>query len=56
MSKGDLVRLQGSLVDIDGIDDSGFHWGTSTTRSDEGPNSCETIYLERLTVGERSYE
>ena len=51
--KGDLVRLQGSLVDIDGVDDSGFHWGTSTSREDEGPSSCETIYLERLTVGER---
>ena len=54
--KGDLVRLQGSLVDIDGVDDSGFHWGTSTSRADEGPNSCETIYLERLTVGTRMYE
>jgi hypothetical protein len=56
LRKGDLVRLQGSLVDIDGVDDAGFHWGTSTSRADEGPNSCETIYLERLTVGKRAYE
>ena len=54
--KGDLVRLEGFLVDIDGVDGDEFHWGTSTSRSDEGPNSCETIYLERLTVGDRAYE
>jgi hypothetical protein len=56
LSKGDLVRLEGWLVDVDGIDDTGFHWGTSATREDEGPGSCETVYLERLTVGERAYE
>ena len=54
--KGDLVRLEGFLVDIDGVDGDEFHWGTSTSRSDEGPASCETIYLERLTVGDRAYE
>ena len=56
LSKGDDVRLEGWLVEVDGIDDPSFHWGTSTTREDEGPNSCETVYLERLTVGERVYE
>ena len=56
VTKGDVVRLQGYLVDIDEVGGSGFHWGTSTSRQDEGPNSCETVYLERLTVGERVYE
>ena len=56
VGKGDLVRLEGFLVDIDGVGASDFHWGTSTTREDEGPNSCETVYLERLTVGDRVYE
>jgi hypothetical protein len=56
VTKGDLVRLEGFLVDIDGADGTDFQWRTSTTRADEGPNSCETIYLERLTVGERVYE
>jgi len=56
VTKGDLVRLEGFLVDIDGTGDSDFHWGTSTTRDDEGPKSCETVYLERLTVGDRAYE
>jgi len=56
VTKGDVVRLEGFLVDIDGTGDSDFHWGTSTTREDEGPDSCETVYLERLTVGDRVYE
>jgi hypothetical protein len=56
LSRGDDVRLEGWLVDVDGVDDPSFHWGTSTTREDEGPNSCETVYLERLTVGERVYQ
>lgn len=56
VGKGDLVRLEGFLVDIDGAGGSDFHWGTSTSREDEGPNSCETVYLERLTVGDRAYE
>jgi hypothetical protein len=56
LSAGDAVRLEGWLVDVVGIDDPDFHWGTSTTREDEGPNSCETVYLERLTVNERVYE
>jgi hypothetical protein len=56
MSRGDDVRLEGWLVDVDGVSDPDFHWGTSTTREDEGPNSCETVYLERLTINERVYE
>jgi len=56
VTKGDLVRLEGFLVDIDVIDGPEFHWGTSTSREDDGPNSCETIYVERLTVNERVYE
>jgi len=56
VSVGDDVRLEGWLVDVDGITDPSFHWGTSTSRTDEGPNSCETVYLERLTINERTYE
>ncbi len=37
VSKGDDVRLEGWLVDVEGIDDPSFRWGTSTTREDEGP-------------------
>jgi hypothetical protein len=56
VSEGDSVRLEGWLVDVDGVSDPGFHWGTSTSRQDEGPNSCETVYLERLTINQRVYE
>ncbi|HEY1252572.1 MAG TPA: hypothetical protein VGH97_15440 [Thermoanaerobaculia bacterium] len=56
VTEGDLVRLQGWLVDVEGIDDPRFRWATSTTREDEGPASCETVYLERLTINERVYE
>jgi hypothetical protein len=56
VSVGDDVRLEGWLVDVEGITDPDFRWGTSTSREDEGPNSCETVYLERLTLDERVYE
>ncbi len=56
VSRGDDVRLEGWLVDVDGVSDPDFHWGTSTSRADEGPGSCETVYLERLTVNDRVYE
>ncbi len=56
VSEGDVVRLEGWLVDVDGVDDPKFRWTTSTSREDEGPSSCETVYLERLTVNERVYE
>jgi len=56
VGNGAIVRLEGFLVDVDGLDDPEFHWGTSTSRTDEGPQSCETIYLERLTVDRRLYE
>ena len=56
IARGDDVRLQGWLVDVEGIDDPSFRWGTSVSRDDEGPDSCETVYLERLTINEREYE
>lgn len=56
VSSGDDVRLEGWLVDVEGVDDRRFRWTTSTTREDEGPNSCETVYLERLTINRRVYE
>ena len=56
VSAGDRVRLEGFLVDAEGIDDPGFRWRTSTSRTDEGPGSCETVWVERLTIGARVYE
>jgi hypothetical protein len=56
VTKGDDVRLEGWLVDIDGLDDPTFHWKTSISREDEGPGGCETVFLTRLTINERVYE
>lgn len=56
VSEGDRVRLEGWLVDADGIDVPSFHWRTSTSRQDEGPQACETVFLSRLTVNRRVYE
>jgi hypothetical protein len=56
VSKGDMVRLEGWLVDADGIDEPGFHWRTSLSRADEGPDSCETVYVERLTINTAAFE
>jgi hypothetical protein len=56
VSEGDDVRLEGWLVEVAGISEPGFSWGTSASRDDAGMNSCETVFLERLTVNERAYE
>ena len=51
--RGDVVRLEGDLVDIEGPD--GFTWKTSLSRDDTGPGACETLYVRWLTVGSRRY-
>ena len=48
---GDIVRLQGLLVDAD--HDSGWHWRTSRSRTDTGAGSCEIIYLQDIQIEER---
>jgi hypothetical protein len=50
---GDLVRLEGDLVDITGPD--GFDWKTSLSRTDSGAGACETMYVRIVTIGERRY-
>ena len=51
--RGDVVRLEGDLVDVDGPD--GFVWKTSLTRTDTGPGACETLYVRAVTIGIRKY-
>jgi hypothetical protein len=48
---GDIVRLQGKLVDID--HPSGWHWRTSLRRDDTGGGSCEIVYLEDIEIEPR---
>lgn len=50
LRRGDLIRIQGYLVDVD--HNSGWMWRTSLTREDTGQGACEIIYVEdvqRLT-------
>jgi hypothetical protein len=51
--RGDAVRLEGDLVDVDGAD--GFVWKTSLSRTDSGPGACETLYVRAVTIGLRRY-
>ncbi|MDX1555035.1 MAG: hypothetical protein R3212_03320 [Xanthomonadales bacterium] len=43
---GDVVRIQGFLVDID--HESGWAWRTSMTREDTGQGACEIVYVEEI--------
>lgn len=51
--RGDVVRIEGDLVDVAGPD--GFDWKTSLTRTDTGAGACETIYVRTITVGKSRY-
>lgn len=42
--RGQVVALRGKLVRIEGP--GGFHWTSSTTRSDSGDGSCEVVWVE----------
>ena len=48
---GDIVRLRGTLVDID--HPSGWYWRTSLSRDDTGGGSCERVYLEEIEIETR---
>lgn len=49
---GQLVRLRGKLVRVDGRD--GWHWVSSLTRTDTGDGSCEVIWVDSAEVADRS--
>lgn len=46
LRSGDLVRIEGLLVDARG--DDGWHWNTSMTRTDTGDGACELVYVQFL--------
>ena len=48
---GQLVRLEGELVRVDGRD--GWHWVSSLSRTDTGDGSCEVVWVERAEVSDR---
>jgi hypothetical protein len=45
---GNVVRLQGYLVSIDGRE--GYNWTSSLSRSDDGGHSCEVMWVESVSV------
>lgn len=51
---GDVVRLEGQLVDARGSE--GFEWKTSLSRTDTGPGACETMTVRAVTIGGRRFE
>ena len=51
--RGDVVRLEGDLVDVAGPD--GFVWKTILSRADTGPGACETLYVRAVTIGRSRY-
>ena len=48
LREGDIVLLQGYLVDVDHA--SGWRWRTSMSRTDTGAGACEIVYVEHVAV------
>lgn len=48
---GQMVRLRGQLVRVDGRD--GWHWVSSLSRTDTGDGSCEVVWVEAVEVSDR---
>ena len=48
LRKGDIISLDGYLVDVD--HPSGWQWRTSMSRTDTGDGACEIVYVESLIV------
>ena len=49
--EGDIVRFHGRLVDA--VNDDGWRWGTSLSRTDTGRGACELVFVEQFDI-ERS--
>jgi len=48
VKRGDIVKIKGSLVKVDGKD--GWHWVSSLSRSDTGNGACEVVFLKSIKV------
>lgn len=45
---GDIIHLQGKLVQISGADD--FSWASSMSREDTGAYSCELVWVDSFAI------
>lgn len=50
LRRGQFVQMRGYLVNVSRPD--GFHWNTSTTRTDNGNGACEVFYVEAIQVSD----
>jgi len=48
LRRGEVATLSGYLVNVN--NGSGFHWSTSTSRTDTGAGACEVMYVEDIKV------
>lgn len=48
VAPGDVVRLQGYLVELSG--DDGWRWRSSLSRDDTGAGACEVLWVESVEV------
>lgn len=48
LAPGQVVRLEGALVNVNGP--NGWRWETSTSRTDTGAGACEIILVTAVTV------
>jgi hypothetical protein len=55
--KGDLIRLQGHLVDVEASHGGRLlsTWRSSETREDTGSGACEIIYVTSLRINDMVY-
>ena len=51
--RGDVVRLEGDLVDVAGP--GGMTWKTSLSRADSGEGGCELMVVRAVTIGARRF-
>jgi hypothetical protein len=47
LHRGDVISFSGYLVEVRA--DDGWHWRSSTTRTDEGNGACEVVWVKRLS-------
>lgn len=50
INAGDIISINGSLVNIEKTGKDGFILTTSTIRDDTGLNSCEVILVNEISV------
>ena len=48
--RGNIVSFTGQLVNVKAED--GWHWNTSTSRTDSGDHACELVFVERFEIKE----